>query len=319
MAAGSLRAKVEPGAKRHSGTCTEQVQIFWWTQVYKANERKEKMIEGSQQEFVDELFGIVDTDDTSAKVRFFVDDSVSGEIGITLPATDGGKIVAADASGNVDIDGAYLDMNYAGTSYLRVTGANRDFAIRVNDGGVYRNAINIDSSLAAKVSTYGDLYVGDDLIVNDDLTVNGCVSSDLIPDSTNTLGDDSDFWDEIHYDSLYSHSIADYQADENPASDVLRIKPADKSTYPANCFRAAKDVIKTRRVRDVPDVDGKITHVKVLSENTDGTKDVEITAAGSEAIDINQVIAMLIEHNKDLENRVRNLEDRVRNLEKNNV
>jgi hypothetical protein len=277
------------------------------------------MIEGSQQEFVDELFGIVDADDASAKVRLLVDDAVSGEIGITLPATDGGKIVAADGSGNVDIDGAYLDMNYAGTSYLRVTGSDRDFAIRVNDGGVYRDAISIDSSLLAKVSTYGDLYVGDDLTVNDDLNVYGYVSSDLIPDSTSTLGDDSDYWDEIHYNSLYSHSIKDYQADEDPASDILRIKPADKSTYPANCFRAAKDVVKTRRVRNVPEVNDKIKQVNILSENSDGTKDVEITSVGSEAIDINQVIAMLIEHNKDLENRVSNLEDRVRILEKDNV
>lgn len=60
----------------------------------------------------------------------------------------------------------------ASTYTIEATESDQDFYIKVMDYSTPKNAIWIDSSENAKVTTYKDLHVGDDLTVNDNATVN---------------------------------------------------------------------------------------------------------------------------------------------------
>lgn len=75
-------------------------------------------------------------------------------------AIDANILTLADAFEIFAGDNSYP---YSGAAVMRQTVSNKDMIFRVSDGGVCRNAIEIDASNDAEVSTYGDLVAGNNV------------------------------------------------------------------------------------------------------------------------------------------------------------
>lgn len=175
------------------------------------------------------------------------------------------------------------------------------------------------------------------------LTIAG---NDLLPSTTNhNLGSSSNYWGTLHIATITYHSIPDYQADLSIGEDILKIKPSDKSSYPSFLYREPvdtirikaiekdkipkdKEKIKYKKIKDLPvecivkkyDVEiDTFTEVTMLLEDVMDEEiieilpqksEVEVTYVGNEGVSLEAIISLLIEHNKELEQRVRELENR---------
>lgn len=100
----------------------------------------------------------------------------ASDVMIKPNAIDANIITLADEFEIFSGDDSYP---YSGAAVFRQTTSNEDVMFRVSDGGVYRNAIEIDASNDAEVSTYGDLVAGNNVYA-DGIGADGILGTDYV-------------------------------------------------------------------------------------------------------------------------------------------
>ncbi len=230
---------------------------------------------------------------------------------------------------NLIIDGVINSSGNIVSTGDFTAGGTADIGGLMNLGGRLRVNGNIqpltddDFDLGASTLQFDDLWIDgqaniDELLLS--ISPSQGLGSSMVPDVTGIrdVGSSSRWVDDIHYDTLNVHSFTDYFPDVSVGEDMLGIQVENKQSYPSSIYIPPIDVVYNMEVseKDMLTSDEN-KNVEILDtreirndlgEVTKTEYTIKVTEYGGEALNVNQLFGLLIEHGKDLEERVRVLE-----------